>query len=176
MSTRLKLGLAGLGSMGRNHLRNIANHPETVLAAVADPEPAALEAAVAQTHAEGFADPLEMIEKAQLDGVVVAAPTTDHLSLAMAAIEKGIPVLVEKPIAATVEDALAIVAAASRRHVPVQVGHVERYNPAVVAMGKLLRGGACRRSIRSRAAERGRSRRVSVTWASRSTSAPTTST
>ena len=142
MSVRLRLGLAGLGSMGRNHLRNISNHPETTLTAVADPDPSALEAAVAQTQAQGFADPLEMIEKAQLDGVVVAAPTTYHLALAMAAIEKGVPVLVEKPIAASVEDALAIVAAAARRHVPVQVGHVERYNPAVVEMGRLLRGGA----------------------------------
>jgi predicted dehydrogenase len=142
VSARLKLGLAGLGSMGRNHLRNIANHPDTILVAVSDPEPAALQAAVAQTQAQGFADPLEMIAKAHLDGVVVAAPTTYHLALAMAAIERGIPVLVEKPIAASVEDALAIVAAAGKRHVPVQVGHVERYNPAVIEMGRLLRGGA----------------------------------
>ena len=142
MSARLRIGLAGLGSMGRNHLRNIANHPETILAAVADPEPSAREAAVAQTHAEGYADALEMIEKAQLDGIVVAAPTTYHRSLAMAAIERGIPVLIEKPISATVEDGLAIVAAAAKRHVPVQVGHVERYNPAVVELGRLLREGA----------------------------------
>ena len=128
--------------MGRNHLRNISNHPETSLAAVADPEPSALAAAVAQTGAEGFADPLQMIHEVDLDGVVVAAPTTCHLALALAAIERGIPVLIEKPIAASVEDGLAIVAAASRRHVPVQVGHVERYNPAVVEMGRLLRGGA----------------------------------
>jgi len=142
VSARLRIGLAGLGSMGRNHLRNIANHPETILAAVADPEPSAREAAVAQTHAEGYADALEMIEKAQLDGIVVAAPTTYHRSLAMAAIERGIPVLIEKPISATVEDGLAIVAAAAKRHVPVQVGHVERYNPAVVELGRLLREGA----------------------------------
>jgi predicted dehydrogenase len=83
-----------------------------------------------------------MIEQAQLDGIVVAAPTTYHRSLAMAAIERGIPVLIEKPIAASVEDGLAIVAAAAKRHVPVQVGHVERYNPAVVELGRLLREGA----------------------------------
>ncbi len=141
MSAPLRLGLAGLGSMGRNHLRVISNHPETVLAAVADPTAEALAAAVDQTGAQGFDDPLEMIARADLDGVVVAAPTTNHTALALAAIERGLPVLVEKPLAATVDDAIAIVTAARKRGVAVQVGHVERYNPAVLEMGRLLRAG-----------------------------------
>ncbi|MGD0018893.1 MAG: Gfo/Idh/MocA family oxidoreductase [Candidatus Limnocylindrales bacterium] len=141
MSAPLRLGLAGLGSMGRNHLRVISSHPETVLAAVADPTAEVLTAAVDQTGARGFADPLEMIAGADLDGVVVAAPTTNHLALALAAIERGLPVLVEKPLAATVDDAIAIVTAARKRGVRVQVGHVERYNPAVLEMGRLLRAG-----------------------------------
>ncbi|MGD0249064.1 MAG: Gfo/Idh/MocA family oxidoreductase, partial [Candidatus Limnocylindrales bacterium] len=141
MTAPLRLGLAGLGSMGRNHLRVISTHPETTLAAVADTDAATLDAAVAQTGARGFADPLEMIAGADLDGVVLAAPTTAHLALALAAIERGLNVLVEKPLAATVEDGLAIVNAARRRKVRVQVGHVERYNPAVLEMGRLLRAG-----------------------------------
>ncbi|MGA3030909.1 MAG: Gfo/Idh/MocA family oxidoreductase [Candidatus Limnocylindrales bacterium] len=141
MTSLLKVGLAGLGSMGRNHLRVISNHPETKLAAIADPDPAALEAAAAQTGANGFDDPLAMIREADLDGVVLAAPTTAHVTLALAAIERGLPVLVEKPLAATVEDALAIISAARKRKVRVQVGHVERYNPAVLEMGRLLRAG-----------------------------------
>jgi predicted dehydrogenase len=141
VSAPLRLGLAGLGSMGRNHLRVISNHPETVLAAVADPTAEALAAAVDQTGAQGFDDPLEMIARADLDGVVVAAPTTNHTALALAAIERGLPVLVEKPLAATVDDAIAIVTAARKRGVAVQVGHVERYNPAVLEMGRLLRAG-----------------------------------
>jgi predicted dehydrogenase len=141
MTAPLRLGLAGLGSMGRNHLRVISNHPETTLAAVSDPDATALEAAVSQTGAKGFADPLAMIEEAGLDGLVLAAPTTAHLSLALAAIERGLAVMVEKPLAATVEDGLAIVNAARKRGVRVQVGHVERYNPAVMEMGRLLREG-----------------------------------
>jgi UDP-N-acetylglucosamine 3-dehydrogenase len=137
----LRLGLAGLGSMGRNHLRVISTHSQTALAAIADPDPDALAAAVAQAGAQGFADPLAMIREADLDGVVIAAPTTAHVPLALAAIERGLPVLVEKPLAATVEDGLAIVAAARRAGVRVQVGHVERYNPAVLEMGRLLRAG-----------------------------------
>jgi UDP-N-acetylglucosamine 3-dehydrogenase len=141
MTTPLRLGLAGLGSMGRNHLRVIASHPETTLAAISDPDAVALEAAVTQTGARGFADPLAMIEGAGLDGIVIAAPTTAHVSLALAAIERGLPVMVEKPLAATVEDGLLIVNAARKRGVRVQVGHVERYNPAVMEMGRLLREG-----------------------------------
>jgi UDP-N-acetylglucosamine 3-dehydrogenase len=141
MTAPLRLGLAGLGSMGRNHLRVISNLPETTLAAVSDPDATALEAAVSQTGAKGFADPLAMIEEADLDGLVLAAPTTAHLSLAIAAIERGLAVMVEKPLAATVEDGLAIVNAARKRGVRVQVGHVERYNPAVMEMGRLLREG-----------------------------------
>jgi len=137
----LRLGLAGLGSMGRNHLRVISNHPDTVLAAVADPSAEILSAAVDQTGARGFADPLALIAEADLDGLVIAAPTTNHLALALAAIERGLPVLVEKPLAATVDDAIAIVSAARKRGVRVQVGHVERYNPAVLEMGRLLRAG-----------------------------------
>ena len=73
--------------------------------------------------------------------MVIAAPTNAHLPLALAAIEHGIPVLVEKPLAGTVEDALQIVHAAADRGVPVQVGHVERFNPAVLELGRLLGAG-----------------------------------
>jgi predicted dehydrogenase len=82
-----------------------------------------------------------MIRQADLDGVVIAAPTTAHMPLALAAIDRGVAVLVEKPLAATVDDGLAIVAAARKRNVRVQIGHVERYNPAVLEMGRLLRAG-----------------------------------
>lgn len=137
----MRLGLVGLGTMGRNHLRVISEHPETVLAAVADVSAEAVDAAVAQTGARGYTDPLEMIAAAQIDGLVVASPTTSHPAQAIAAIERGLPVLVEKPLAATVDGALEIVSAARRKGVKVQVGHVERYNPAVLEMGRLLRAG-----------------------------------
>jgi UDP-N-acetylglucosamine 3-dehydrogenase len=137
----LRIGLAGLGSMGRNHLRVISEHPETDLVAVADPEPTALAAAVERTGALGFADPLAMVCDAAVDAIVIAAPTTFHLDLALAAIGRSLPVLVEKPLAATPDEARAIVDAGRTKGVPVQVGHVERYNPAVLELGRLLREG-----------------------------------
>ncbi len=137
----LRVGLAGLGSMGRNHLRVIASRPNTRLTAVADPVTDALDAATAHTGATGFAEPLAMIAEAELDAVVIAAPTTAHLPLALAAIERGTAVLVEKPLALTVEECLQIVAASRATGVPVQVGHVERFNPAVRELGRLIDAG-----------------------------------
>ena len=137
----VRVGLVGLGSMGRNHLRVIGTRPGVRLVAVADPVAEALEAAMAQTGAAGFAEPLAMIAEADLDAVVIAAPTTAHLHLALAAIQRGIAVLVEKPLAPTVDEALQIVAASRATGVPVQVGHVERFNPAVRELGRLLAEG-----------------------------------
>jgi len=137
----LRLGLAGLGSMGRNHLRVLSARTDLVLAAVADPVAAALADATAQTGAQGFAEPLAMIAEAELDAVVIAAPTTAHVPLALAAIERGIAVLVEKPLAATIDEGMRIVVAARAAGVPVQVGHVERFNPAVLELGRLVEDG-----------------------------------
>jgi UDP-N-acetylglucosamine 3-dehydrogenase len=137
----LRLGLAGLGSMGRNHLRILTGRSDVRLAAVADPLADALSLATALSGAQGFAEPLAMVEEAELDAIVIAAPTTAHVPLALAAIERGIAVLVEKPLAGTVDDGMLIVAAARARGVPVQVGHVERFNPAVLELGRLIGEG-----------------------------------
>jgi len=134
----VRVGLAGLGSMGRNHLRVIGANAGAQLVAIADPLRAALDAATAQAGARGFTEPLAMIAEADLDAIVIAAPTTAHLPLALAAIGRGIPVLVEKPLAPTVDEALELVAASRATGVPVQVGHVERFNPAVRELGRLL--------------------------------------
>ena len=134
----VRIGLAGLGSMGRNHLRVIEANPGARLVAIADPVEAVLAAATGQSGAAGFSEPLAMIAEADLDAVVIAAPTTAHLPLALAAIGRGIAVLVEKPLAPTVEEALEIVAASRATGTPVQVGHVERFNPAVRELGRLL--------------------------------------
>jgi predicted dehydrogenase len=127
--------------MGRNHHRILSNRPGVRLVAVADPVADVLAQAIAGSDAQGYADPLTMIAEADLDGVVVAAPTKAHLDLALAAIDRGIAVLVEKPLAGTVEEALQIVQAARVCGVPVQVGHVERFNPAVLELGRLLHDG-----------------------------------
>ncbi len=137
----VRIGLIGLGSMGRNHLRLLGSMPGCRLAAVADPDSASLDRAVAGTAIQGFREPVAMLSEAELDAVVIAAPTTSHVELALAAIERNIVPLVEKPLAATPAEAESIVAAAAARGIPVQVGHVERFNPAVLELGRLLAAG-----------------------------------
>jgi predicted dehydrogenase len=83
-----------------------------------------------------------MFETAGLDAVVIASPTTVHLPLALAASACGIPVLGEKPLAVNPEEGLRLAIAARDSGVPVQVGHIERFNPAVRELGRLLAGGA----------------------------------
>ncbi len=150
----LRIGLAGLGSMGRNHLRVLSSRPGCRLTAVADPVPETLRAAVEASSARGFAEPLAMIAESDLDAIVIAAPTTAHVPLALAAIERGVAVLVEKPLAATVEDGARIVDAGRERGVPVQVGHVERFNPAVLELGRLLHEGRWLSSVYAIASRR----------------------
>jgi predicted dehydrogenase len=127
--------------MGRNHLRILAGREDVELVAVSDPVAAVLSSAVAQTGARGFAAAPAMIADVDLDAVVIAAPTTTHVPLALAAIERGIAVLVEKPLAASVDGALRVAHAAAAAGVPVQVGHVERFNPAVLELGRLIGEG-----------------------------------
>ena len=141
MTAPLRVGLAGLGAMGRNHLRHLSSRDGCTLAAVADPAPELLADAVAKTGAAGFADAVAMINEAELDAVVIATPTTAHASLGLAAIERGLPVLIEKPLAGSVAEARELVTAARRRGVPLQVGHVERFNPAVLELGRRLTSG-----------------------------------
>ncbi|HEU4672707.1 MAG TPA: Gfo/Idh/MocA family oxidoreductase [Candidatus Limnocylindrales bacterium] len=138
----IAVGLAGLGSMGRNHLRVLTELPAFRVAAIADPVADALAAAETPDDTARYRKPVEMICDAPIEAVVVAAPTTYHRELALAAIDRGIPVLVEKPLAATPDEAAEIIDAAAARHVPVQVGHIERFNPGLRALVGRLDAGS----------------------------------
>jgi UDP-N-acetylglucosamine 3-dehydrogenase len=137
----LRVGLVGLGSMGRNHLRVLGARDDVRVAAVADPDADARDAATATSGALGCPDPLAMLDEVDLDAVVIAAPTTAHRAIALAALDKGLPILVEKPLGASSAEAREIADRARERGVPVQVGHVERFNPAVLELGRLLGSG-----------------------------------
>jgi UDP-N-acetylglucosamine 3-dehydrogenase len=136
----VRVGLIGLGAMGRNHLRLLTGRDDARLVAIADPVPGALDVATT-AEAQAYAEPLAMLAEAELDAVVIASPTMTHHPLALAALDRGIAVLVEKPLAATPGEADELVDAATSRGVPLQVGHVERFNPAVLELGRLLDTG-----------------------------------
>jgi UDP-N-acetylglucosamine 3-dehydrogenase len=136
----LRIGVIGAGVMGRNHARVLAELPNVELAGVADPDQGRAAQAAGQAEgAEVFADHRELIAQ-KVDAVVVAAPTHLHHHISLELIDAGIALLVEKPIATTVEQGREIVAAAARAGVTLMVGHVERFNPAVQTIKQAITG------------------------------------
>ncbi|MCX6551065.1 MAG: Gfo/Idh/MocA family oxidoreductase [Acidobacteria bacterium] len=132
MSDRiLRAGVVGVGHLGRHHARILASVAGASLTAVVDTnEPRAREIA-AGVGARAFTDARDII--GQVDLVSIAAPTEAHAEIACLFLERGIPVLVEKPLARSVTEADAIIAAAAKSGAVLAVGHTERFNPAVMA-------------------------------------------
>jgi len=135
----LKVGVAGVGVMGRNHARVLSDIRDFALTTIFDPD-----AAVAQGVAEAYdAVPVTTAEAfvdAGLEAAVVATPNRYHADLSVALLERGIHVLVEKPIAATVADARRMIDAAKANDRVLMVGQVERFNPAVDAVKRAIAG------------------------------------
>jgi UDP-N-acetylglucosamine 3-dehydrogenase len=135
----LRVGVVGAGIMGSNHARVLAGLPETTLVGVVDPLPAHRTRATELTGCRTFANLDELIAEG-MDAVTIAAPTHLHHEISLACIARNIHVLVEKPIASSVEEGREIVAAAGRAGVTLMVGHVERFNPAVAAIKQAISG------------------------------------
>ena len=136
----VRIGIIGLGTIGKTHWKAIRESPQTTLIAVADPTPSALDFARPESI-PAYADYREMLENETLDGVVVAVPNAEHVPVALACIERGIAVLVEKPVADLVETARAMCKEAAARDVPVLVGHHRRHNTAVRRAHNAIRDG-----------------------------------
>jgi len=137
----LRVGVIGAGVMGSNHARVLAGLPDTTLVGIVDPLPAHRARATELTGCRAFTNLDELVAEG-VDAVTIAAPTHLHHEISLACIARGIHVLVEKPIASTVEEGRDIVAAAHRAGVTLMVGHVERFNPAVAAIKQAISGGA----------------------------------
>jgi len=135
----LRMGVIGVGVMGSNHARVLSGLPDVRLVAVVDPDIAHRDFVTRALDCRGL-DDLESLIAAGVDAVTIAAPTHLHHDLALACINRGIHVLVEKPIASSVEEGHSIIRAANRAGVTLMVGHVERFNPAVRAIKEAVRG------------------------------------
>ncbi len=128
----MKAMVIGAGHMGRYHADKLAACKGVELAGVVDADPARA-AALAQKHGcPSYSDYKEVLDKAA--AAVVAVPTDRHHEVALACLDAGLHVLVEKPIATTVAQADELIALAERRRVVLQVGHVERYSKAFSAL------------------------------------------
>jgi predicted dehydrogenase len=135
----VRVGIIGVGIMGYNHARVLAELPHVELVGVADPDRSQAMLVANMIGCDAVADHKTLIGLG-IDAVVIAAPTHLHHPIALDCISAGLHVLVEKPIAPSVEEGRQIVAAARRAGVMLMVGHVERFNPSVQSIKQALEG------------------------------------
>lgn len=139
-SAPLRVAVIGAGHMGGLHARVVAAHPECALAAVIDVDRERARAVADRHGAPARTDPLAPVAGGNRpDAAIVAVPTAAHAAVAVPLLEAGIPTLVEKPLAATAAEAAALADVARRTGTLLQVGHVERFNPAWQASLPALR-------------------------------------
>src|SRR5512139_3693415 len=135
----MRVGVIGAGVMGTNHARVFGGLPNTTLVGIVDPLPEHRARATELAGCRAF-ETLDQLVAEGVDAVTIAAPTHLHHEVALACIERKIHILVEKPVASTVDEGREIVAAAQKAGVTLMVGHVERFNPAVAAIKQALAG------------------------------------
>ncbi len=136
----IKAAVIGAGVMGSNHLRTLKaiGEQKVIIAGVAEPFEANRLRAVNQFGVQGYNHYDELFDKEKPDCVIIATPTVLHYNTAINAMQRGIHVLVEKPIAATVEQASQMIEMAKKENVLLTVGHVERFNPAIRELKRRL--------------------------------------
>ncbi|HEX9772881.1 MAG TPA: Gfo/Idh/MocA family oxidoreductase [Steroidobacteraceae bacterium] len=133
---RVRTAVIGVGYLGRFHAQKYAALPEAELIAVVDANTEARERVAAETACRAVADFREIL--GEVDAVSIATPTPLHFSIAKACLESGVHVLVEKPITETLEQARDLVALAAATGRVLQVGHLERFNSAILALAGTL--------------------------------------
>ncbi|MFA9461751.1 Gfo/Idh/MocA family protein [Thiohalorhabdus sp. Cl-TMA] len=129
MSESLRAGVVGVGSLGRYHAQKYAAHAGAELVGVFDPDSDRAADVAGEIGCRSYGDLNALL--AEVDAVTVAAPTEVHRELGVAALEAGVHVLMEKPLAATLEEADALLEAADRSGRVLQVGHLLRFHPGV---------------------------------------------
>ncbi|HEV3119604.1 MAG TPA: Gfo/Idh/MocA family oxidoreductase [Gemmataceae bacterium] len=126
--SRLRIAVIGVGHLGKEHARILAGMPQAELVGVADVNVEHAQTVARRLGCRAFANYRAFLQLA--DAVIVAVPTTSHHAVAGEFLRAGIHVLVEKPLAATLDEAEELVQVARRHHALLQVGHIERFNPA----------------------------------------------
>ncbi len=137
----MKVAVIGVGSIGIHHARIYSELPGVKLVAVADTDHQRVESVAARYGARPYTDYRRMLEKEQPDAVSVAVPTALHEQVGLDALEAGAHVLIEKPVAATIEGAQRLINRARELGRQLMVGHVVRFNPAIQALKQRLERG-----------------------------------
>jgi predicted dehydrogenase len=137
MMKNLKVGVIGVGYLGQFHAEKYAGTPEVELVGVVDADPARAALIAQKQKTQIFTDPAQLL--GLIDAVSIVVPTAHHHRVAKFFLEQGVHVLLEKPITVTLEQADELIDLANRKGLILQVGHIERFNPAVTAVKTLLR-------------------------------------
>ena len=132
----VKVGVIGIGNMGWHHARVLSLLRDADLIGVADPDPERGQMATEQFGCRWFADYREMLP--EVEAVCIAVPTLLHHPVGLACLQAGLHVLIEKPIAASQDEATALINAAHQAHRLLRVGHIERFNPAFRELIKVV--------------------------------------
>jgi len=135
MNNMLKVGVFGVGHLGKFHLNNWKEIPGCELVGFYDPDEKNAEEVISKYGLKRFDEPDHLLT--EIDAADIVAPTDHHFALCEAAIRRGKHVFVEKPLAQTMEEAHALVKLVKESNVKLQVGHVERFNPAFLAVKDL---------------------------------------
>ena len=136
----IRVGVIGTGAMGQNHVRIYSEMEGVELAGISDVDQKRVEAMATQFKTKAYTDYKKMFAEG-LDAVSVVVPTKLHKQVVLDALESGIDVLVEKPIADTTENADLMIAAAKKAGKILMVGHIERFNPAVIRLKEIIDSG-----------------------------------
>jgi len=134
---KIRAGVIGAGYLGQFHAEKYASLPNVVLTGVVEKDPVRGEQIARKLHTEAFTDASRLLGK--VDAVSIVVPTILHHQIAKQFLDAGVHVLLEKPMTVTLEQADELIGLASRKQVVFQVGHIERFNPAVTAIQPLLK-------------------------------------
>lgn len=134
---KLKIGLIGLGHLGKIHLKCIREIEEIHFQGIYDVDIEIAKELSAQYQIPAYISYETLLD--DIDAIVIVTPTTSHFELAKRAIEKGRHCFIEKPVTSTLEEANALIALQEKYGVKVQVGHVERFNPAFLAASPYIK-------------------------------------
>jgi predicted dehydrogenase len=136
MTEKLRIGVVGSGYLGRFHALIYSRMRDVELVAVVDRDKSVADTVAAESGCQAFYDHHDLLDK--VDAVSIVVPTSLHLEIARPFLQRGIDMLMEKPIAATVEQAHEIVRLAREQHAILQIGHLERFNSGVMGLAERI--------------------------------------
>lgn len=136
----IRVGVIGVGSMGKNHVRIYSEMEDVELVAISDVNKALVDELSHTFKTVPYYDYKELL-KQNLDAVSIVVPTKMHKMVALDALNAGINVLVEKPIADTLENAEEMIKTAKKKNLTFMVGHIERFNPAIIKLKEIIESG-----------------------------------